>query len=64
MLFFARFALLKTGISNRNLTLNGLKIEIFLQKTQKLFCVFFLRPRPESQILTPHPWHPLLKILH
>ena len=42
-LFCARFALLKTGHSNRNLTKKGLKIESFLQKTQKFFCVFFLR---------------------
>ena len=43
-LFCPRFALLKTGHSNRNLTKKGLKIESFLQKTQKFFCVFFLRP--------------------
>ena len=30
-LFWARFALLNTGLSNRNLTKNGLKIETFLQ---------------------------------
>ena len=40
-LFCVRFALLKTGLSNRNLTKKGLKIESFLQKTQKFF---FLRP--------------------
>ena len=39
----ARFALLKTGHSNKNLSQKGLKIELFLQKTQKLFCVSFLR---------------------
>ena len=43
-LFCARFALLKTGLINQNLTKQGLKIESFLQKTQKFFCVFFLRP--------------------
>ena len=53
--FCARFALLKTGHSNRNLTKKSLKIESFLQKTQKFFCVFFLRPRLKSQILAPHP---------
>ena len=41
-LFCVRFALLKTGLSNRNLTKKGLKIESFLQKTQNFFCVFFL----------------------
>ena len=35
-LICARFALLKTGHSNRNLTKKGLRIESFLQKTQKL----------------------------
>ena len=30
--------------SNRNLHKKGLKIESFLQKKKKLFCVFFLRP--------------------
>ena len=35
-LFCARFSLLKTGLSNRNLTKKGLKIESFLQKTQKI----------------------------
>ena len=40
-LFCARFALLKTGHSSRNLTKKGLKIESLLQKTQKFFCVFF-----------------------
>ena len=43
-LFCARFALLKTGLSNRNLIKKGLEIESFLQKTQKSFSVFFLRP--------------------
>ena len=43
-LFSARFALLKTGHSNKSLSRKGLKIELFLQKTQKLFCVSFLRP--------------------
>ena len=43
-LFWAHFALLKTVLSNRNLTKKGLKIESFLQKTQTFFCVFFLRP--------------------
>ena len=36
-LFCARFAQLKAGHSNRNLTKKGLKIESFLQKTQTLF---------------------------
>ena len=40
-LFCARFALLKTGLSNQNLTKKGLKIELFLQKNAKNFCVFF-----------------------
>ena len=40
-LFCARFALLKTGLSNQKLTKKGLKVESFLQKTQKIFCVFF-----------------------
>ena len=40
-LFCARFALLKTGLSNRNLTKKGLKIESFLQKTQNFLYVFF-----------------------
>ena len=60
-LFCARFALLKTGLSNRNLTKIGLKIESFSQKQQKFFCIFFLRPpskvtnfNTSPQILTPH----------
>ena len=54
-LFCARFALLKTRLSNRNSIQKGLKIELFLQKMQKLFCVFFSEtPHPESRILTPH----------
>ena len=36
-LFCARFALLKTGHSNQNLTKKGLKIKSFLQKTLKFF---------------------------
>ena len=40
-LFCARLALLKTGFSNQNLTQKGLKIELVLQKTQKLDCLFF-----------------------
>ena len=56
MLILCTFALLKTGHSNRNLPQKGLKIELFLQKKAKLFCVFFSEtPRPESQNLTPHP---------
>ena len=44
-LFCARFALLKTVLSNRNLNKKGLKIESFLQKKKKkLFLRFFLRP--------------------
>ena len=38
-LFCARFALLKTGLSNRNLNKKGLKIESFLQT--KNFLRFF-----------------------
>ena len=68
-LFCARFALLKTGLLNQNLTKKGLKIESFLQKTQKFFCIFFSDPRLKSQILTPHPCPPpfenfLLKTLN
>ena len=44
MPFCERFVLLKTGLSNRNLNKKGLKIESFLQKKQKFFCVFFQRP--------------------
>ena len=40
-LFCARFALLKTGHSKRNLNNNGLKIQSFLQKTEKFFFLFF-----------------------
>ena len=41
-LFCARFALLKIGHSNRNLTKKGLKIESFLKKkTQRFFAFFF-----------------------
>ena len=40
-LFCPRLALLKTDLSNRNLSKNGLKIESFLQKAQKFVCVFF-----------------------
>ena len=54
-LFCPRFALLKTGVSNRNLTKKGLTIESFLQKAQKFFEFFFRDPRLKSQILTPHP---------
>ena len=58
-LFCAHFALLKTGLSNRNLTKKGLKIKSFLQKVQKFFLpFFFLDPRQKSQILTPHPCSP------
>ena len=60
-LFCARFALLKTGHSNRNLIKKGLKIELFLQKTQKFFCVFYLRPLSKVKILTPHPFPPSFK---
>ena len=38
--FYAYFVLLKTGLSNRNLTYKGLKIELFLQKKQKIFTFF------------------------
>ena len=58
-LFCVRFALLKTRLSNRNLTKKGLKIESFLQKTPKFFFPFFFRdPRPKSPILTPQPCSP------
>ena len=40
-IFCARFALLKTGLLNQNLTKKGFKIESFLQKTQKFFLPFF-----------------------
>ena len=43
-LFCARFALLKTGLSNRNLTKKNLKIELFLQKRKNFF---FQRPLSE-----------------
>ena len=56
-----RFALLKTGLLNRNLTKKGLKIELFLQKTQNVFAFFLRPPRPKSQILTPHPCLPLFE---
>ena len=57
------FALLKTGLSNRNLNKKGLKIESFLQKKTKtiFFCFFFWYLRPKSQILTPHPCPPFWK---
>ena len=48
-LFCARFALFKTGYSNRNLTKRGLKIEAFLQKTQIFFLRFFIL-RPPSKV--------------
>ena len=63
-LFCPRFALLKTGHSNRNLTKKGLKIESFLQKTQKFFCVFFLRPPSKVTNFNTSPMPPLLKIFH
>ena len=37
MLFYARLALLKIGLLNWNLTWKGLKIKVFLQKTQNFF---------------------------
>ena len=43
-LFCARFALLKTGHSNRNLNKKGLKIESFLQKKANFFCFFSETP--------------------
>ena len=49
-LFCARFALLKTLLSNQNLTKKDLKIESF-----------FWNPLPKSQNLTPHPCPPPLK---
>ena len=54
-LFCARFALLKTGLLNQNLTKKILKIESFLQKKQNFFCVFFSDPRLKLQILTLYP---------
>ena len=41
--------------SNQNLTKKGLKIESFLQKTQKFFCVFFLRPPSKVTNFNPSP---------
>ena len=59
-LFCARFALLKTDLSNRNLTKKGLKIELFLQKNAKFF---FLRLPCKVTNFTPHPCPPpLLKV--
>ena len=43
-LFCTPFALRKTGFFNRNLTQKGFKIELFLQKKQKLFAFFFKTP--------------------
>ena len=38
-------------------------MELFLQKKHKIFFAFlFLDPRPKSQILTPYPCPPFLKI--
>ena len=51
LLFCARFALLKTGFSNRNLTKKLLKLSHFCKKRKN-----FLRLK--SQILTPHPCPP------
>ena len=64
-LICARFALLKTGHSNRNLTKNDIKIESFLQKSQKFFCLFFLRPLFKVTNFNTSPMPPpLLKIFH
>ena len=54
-LFCARFALFQTGLWNRNLTSHGLKIELFLQKTQKIFYVFLLRPPSEAANFNTSP---------
>ena len=56
-LFSARFALLKTGLSKRNLNKKGLKIESFLQKTQKFFA-FFLRPLSKVTNFNTSPMPP------
>ena len=63
-LFCARFALLKTGHSNKNLSQKGLKIELFLQKTQKLFCVFFSETSVQSHKFLHLNHAPILKIFH
>ena len=47
-LFCARFALLKTGLLNRNLTKKGLKIKLFLQKNAKVFLRFFFETPVQS----------------
>ena len=64
-LFGARFALLKTGLSNRNLIKKGLKTESFLQKTQNFF-VFFLRPPSKVTNFNTLPICPLFEnfLLH
>ena len=56
----AHFALLKTGVSKRNLTRKGLKIESFLQKTQN-FLRFFLRPPPKATNFNTSPVIPPFK---
>ena len=57
-LFCARFALLKTGHLNRNLTKKGLKIESFLQKIAKVFRFFFLRPPSKVTNFNTSPMPP------
>ena len=55
-LFCARFALLKTGYSNRNLTKKGFKIESFLQK---VFLLFFFSEIPiQSHNVNTSPMPP------
>ena len=40
-LFCTHFVLLKTGLSNRNLTKKNLKIELIFQKNAKIFLRIF-----------------------
>ena len=56
-LFCARFALLKTVLSNRNLNKKGLKIESFLQK-KTFFAFFFLRPSSKVTNFNTSPMPP------
>ena len=42
--FCARFALVKTGLSNQNLTQEVLKLRHLCKKRKNIFADFFLRP--------------------
>ena len=42
-------------------TKKGLKLELFLQKKQKFFLRFILRPPSKVTNLTPHPWPPFFE---